>query len=171
MPSKRITLDQWIDQQRAEDPQFDRHADEFARFTGTKRKVPLLLDENLEAEFVAELQSVEFLKVTISRPGISDEAVWAEARKAKQVIVTGDEDFWDGHRFPLAQSPGVIILAGRDAEQRIDSLATAFGVWSIKENWRRAPYFLDGSKLKASSTGVSGKHYFDGQVITSDERV
>ena len=171
MPSKQITLEQWIAMQRAEDPQFDRHTDEFSRTTGPKRKVPLLVDENLEAAFVAELRAIDFMKVTVGQSGIPDEAVWATARRSKLVIVTGDEDFWDDRRFPLIQSPGVIIVAGSNAEQRIDSLATAFGIWSIKENWRRAPYFLDGSKLKASSTGVRGKHHLDGQLVISDERV
>jgi predicted nuclease of predicted toxin-antitoxin system len=168
MPPKRIALDEWIELQRAEDPRFDRHVEEFLRTRGPKRKVPLLLDENLEAELIAELRSIDFLKVTVSQPGIPDDAVWAEARRSKLVIVTGDEDFWDDHRFPLARSPGVIIVAGRNAEQKSDSLATVFGMWSIQENWRRAPYFLDGCKVKASSSGVSGRLYYEGQVILID---
>ena len=171
MSSKRITLERWLELQRAADPQFDRKNEEFLRISGPRRKVPLLLDENLEAEFVAELRAVDYLKVTVSQPGIPDEAVWAEARKTKHVIVTADEDFWDDHRFPLAQSPGVIIVAGQNAEQKIESLATAFGIWPIRETWRLAPNFMDGLKLKASSTGVSGKYYVDGEIIISDERV
>lgn len=157
--------------QRARDPDFDRNAQEFFKTLGPKRKVPLLLDENLELDFVAELRSVDYLKISLARPGASDEMIWAEAQRTRQLIVTADEDFWDDHAFPLSKSPGVVILAGRTAEEKIECLAIAFAIWQIRANWRRAPYFLDGCKLKASTNGVIGKHIFDGQIVLSNERV
>jgi predicted nuclease of predicted toxin-antitoxin system len=169
MPVRRITLAEWIEQQRARDPGWDRFVDDFIRARGPKRKVPLLLDENLEADLAAQLRTVDYLKVTIGWLQASDEMVWGEARRTKQVIVTTDEDFWNDRKYPLAQSPGVIIVAGRSAEEKVESLAVAFGLWNIDNNWRKVPYFLDGSKLKASAEGVSGKHWTGEEIIFSYE--
>jgi predicted nuclease of predicted toxin-antitoxin system len=133
--------------------------------------VPLLLDENMEADVLAELRGEKYLKVTVGRAGASDEMVWAEARRTRQVIVTTDNDFWDDHVFPLVQSPGLIIVSGRNADEKVKSLATAFGLWRIHEYWRKAPYFLDSTKMRASAAGISAKLWTENQVLVDDVRV
>jgi predicted nuclease of predicted toxin-antitoxin system len=159
MSPSRKSFEEWEAEQRARDPNWDRFVKAFQQVRGPKRKVPLLMDENLEADFVAEIQAVDYLRVSVGKAGVSDETVWQHARRIKAVLVTADLDFWDDHRFALQQSPGVIIVAGKSAEEKVDSLATAFGLWGIAENWRKVPNWLDGCKIKASRAGITGKHW------------
>lgn len=159
MTPSRKSFEEWEAEQRARDPNWDQFVKNFQRVRGPKRKVPLLLDENLEADFVAEIKAVEYLRVSVARAGAPDEAVWQHAMRIKAVLVTADVDFWDDRKFPLQQSPGVIIISGRSAADKVDSLATAFGLWAIAEKWRKVPNWLDGCKIKASRAGIRGKHW------------
>ena len=127
MPTPRTTLDEWFETEQQRDPGLNRAIGHFMATQGPKRKVPLLLDENMEAEVLAELRGVSYLEVRVGRAGASDEMVWAEARRTRQAIVTTDNDFWDDYDFPLMQSPGLIIVGGRNADEKTKSLATAFG--------------------------------------------
>jgi predicted nuclease of predicted toxin-antitoxin system len=171
MPAPRTTLDEWFEAEKLRDATLDRATNAFMAMSGPRRKVPLLLDENMEADVLAELRGVEYLKVTVGRAGASDEMVWAEAKRTRQVIVTTDNDFWDDHEFPLMQSPGVIIVSGRNADEKIKSLATAFGLWHIDDYWRKAPYFLDGTKMRASGAGISAKLWTGTEVLVDEIRV
>jgi hypothetical protein len=59
----------------------------------------------------------------------------------KAILVTTDGDFWDDHKFPLAQSPSVVIVSGQTASEKIHSrkpspermpMATVSG-WTLDE--------------------------------------
>jgi hypothetical protein len=133
---------------------------EFEKIQGPKRKVPLLLDENLEAEFVRDLLTVKDFRVAVGTPGTSDDTLWDEARRSKAILVTSDMDFWDDRRFPIAQSPGVIIVAGRSADDKMYSFALAVVSWGIIKHWRILPFWLGASssrvqeKESSASTGM-----------------
>jgi predicted nuclease of predicted toxin-antitoxin system len=167
MPSKYKSLDEWEREQRKLDPNWDRSVRAFQKMRGPKRKVPLLIDENIEAELIAELQAVKDFRVSVGRPRASDKQLWNEARHTRAILVTADMDFWDDRKFPLAQSPGVIIVSGRSADDKLYSLTLAMVEWDIVENWRRVPFFLDGSKLKSSREEVNGKHWDGTSVVLS----
>jgi len=165
MPAKRKSFDEWEREQRERDADWDRLVREFQRMRGPKRKVPLLLDENLEAEFVDEVRAVKDFRVAVGPRGVGDETLWDEARRSKAILATADTDFWDDRKYPLAQSLGVIIVSGRLAEDKVHGFALAMGSWAIIENWRKVPFWLQGTKLKSSKEGVSGKHWDGTSVI------
>lgn len=62
--------------------------------------MPLLLDENLEAEIIEDLRTVRDFRVSVARPGVTDRALWDQALRTGAILVTGDDDFWDDHRPP-----------------------------------------------------------------------
>ena len=165
MPARYKSVDEWERERREQDPDWDRFVRQFERIRGPKRKVPLLLDENIEAEFVDELRAVKDFRVAVGKPGASDSDLWNEARRSKAVLVTTDRDFWDDRKFPLAQSPGVIIVSGRSADDKLYSFTLAVVRWGIIENWRKVPFWLDGTKLKSSREEVNGKHWDGGLVV------
>src|SRR5689334_22422653 len=130
MVAKRISYEDWIERLRERDPGWDRWVRDFENTRGPKRKVPLLLDENMELEVVAELREVKDFRIIVGRRGASDEIIWSEARRLKAIIVTSDMDFWDDRKYPLPQSPGVLIVSGGSAAKKIEALAFAVGAWA-----------------------------------------
>ena len=165
MPATYKSFDEWEREQRERDPDWDRFVREFQKIRGPKRKIPLLLDENMEAEFVCEIRAVKDFRVAVGKPSASDDELWSQARRSEALLVTSDMDFWDDGRFPLAQSPGVIILAGRSAQDKVYSFALAVGRWDIIRSYRILPFWLRGIKLKSSREGVHGKYWDGGSVV------
>lgn len=85
-----------------------------------------LADENPGAEVVEALRNIGWNTWTVHDAGIagrSDEVVWATARNENRVLLTTDEDFLDEQRFPIRQSPGVVILPALSAS--VDGFVTA----------------------------------------------
>ena len=84
--------------------------------------------------------------------GQPDENVWAIAKKEKRIIITADRDFLDERRFPLMQSPGVIVLpaASKSIDQTLVALAYAISIThSHYELWRDTKIeMMGGGKLK-----------------------
>jgi predicted nuclease of predicted toxin-antitoxin system len=163
MPRER-SFEEWEQEQRERDPGWNRHIRDFEKARGPKRKVPLLLDENLEAEFVDDLRTVKDFRVTVGKPGIDDRALWDQARAMQAILVTTDGDFWDDRNFPLAQSPGVIIISGRSASEKTHTFAMAMVSWDVINTWRKVPGWLLGIKLRATQEDVRGK-YWDGTSV------
>jgi predicted nuclease of predicted toxin-antitoxin system len=165
---RQVPFDKWEHEQRRRDPEWDRSKLAFEKAHGPKRKVPLLLDENLEADFIDDVRTVKDFRVTVSNPGLSDQAVWEQARGMKAVLITADADFWDDRRFPLAQSPGVVIISGRSASEKAYTFAVAVVHWDIINIWRKVPFWLQGIKLRATREGVRAK-YWDGTSVVLAE--
>ncbi len=156
MPGKQRSFDEWEREQRERDPDWDRYVREFEKIRGPKRKVPLLLDENLEAEFVRDLLTVKDFRVAVGTPATSDDTLWDEARRSKAILVTSDMDFWDDRKFPIAQSPGVIIV----------QLRPRGGLVGHHQALANTALLARGIKLKSSREGVVGKYWDGGSVIS-----
>lgn len=163
MPRER-SFEEWEQEQRDRDPGWDRFIRDFEKVRGPRRKVRLLLDENLEAEFIAEIRAVGDFRVTVGRPGLKDQALWDQARAMKAILVTTDGDFWDDRKYPLPLSPGVVIVSGQTASEKIYTFAVAMGSWDVTESWRKVPEWMQGIKLRANREGARGK-YWDGTSV------
>ena len=159
MPHRRPTMafEEWEAERISADPQWERHLREFSRTKGTHRKVPLLVDENIEAEFVDELRGIRDFRVRTLARRASDEAVWAEARKLRLILVTADPDFWNDHSYPVRDSPGVVIVSGRTYSEKAEAFAVAVVHWAIQWRYRIEPASLGGMKIKATRSGTSAK--------------
>jgi predicted nuclease of predicted toxin-antitoxin system len=154
----------WEQEQRERDPSWDRRMRDFQRVRGPRRKVPLLLDENLEAEIINDLQTIRDFRVTVGSAGAGDPELWDQARTLGAVLVTTDGDFWNDRNYPLAQSPGVIIVSGQTASEKGYAFALAVVRYGVIEHWRKVPGWLRGMKLRATREGIRGK-WWDGTSV------
>lgn len=158
---RRKTIEEWHAEQLLRQPGFQRNAEDFMAHSGRPRKIPVLCDENLEQEFISELRADRKFRVTTAPKGTSDRLIWQRACKGHLVIVTGDEDFWDDHRFPLRQSYGVIILKGPRADDRLEAMMRVRVGLDLPGNYARIPDMLGWSKTRASAETVQHKFLDD----------
>jgi predicted nuclease of predicted toxin-antitoxin system len=165
------TFDEWEREQRASNPRWDAEIREIERLRGPRRKVPLLLDANLEEELVDGLNGVRDFRISVAGPREGDEAIWNHARREGRIIVTADEDFWNDRRFPLRDSPGVILLTGRTSEQKAYAFAVAVVHYQLIEWWRKLPGWTIAMKIRASSMGTTAKWREGGTTITHETKV
>lgn len=115
----RCSYDEWLRRHPERDP--DRAG--ALSPPSTRRKIRILLDEDVDG--LAE--SIGFhgrLRVERRAPkGASDDEVWRLAITHNHTIVTGNKrDFWSEDKFPLVQSPGIVVLGGRNTAERLRSL-------------------------------------------------
>jgi predicted nuclease of predicted toxin-antitoxin system len=108
------------------------------------KKPRLYLDSNIPESFVAELKKAGVDCVhpkQLDLENQADDAHWGEARRLNRYLVTCDLDFSDDRRYPLHESPGVVIL---------DT--------GSKQDWSRSLTLLLGfiNYLKSFTTGMGG---------------
>lgn len=165
MPGRRISLDEWWNEQLAADPRIEKDPFPEPR-RGRSPKVDILVDENLEG-LVADLQTVGDFRVHVERRHQSDEHLWRAAQQNGWFLVTRDLDFWDESRFPLRLSPGVVILRGRT----LDACTGAFAFFSVHSGllWRsgrQETWWMTGFKAKASQDTIDSQWFMpNGDII------
>ena len=81
----------------------------------TRRRWRLYADSNVEQEIIRYL--IEEARFDVLAVGgdqnlrrREDEFHYQKARQLGRYLLTHDDDFWDDRRFPLRESPGVIII-------------------------------------------------------------
>lgn len=123
-----------------------------------KRKLRIFIDRNIPYEAVKELEKVKNFKIMgIAESDEEDRLIFDKARKLKAAIITKDEDFWNDRKFPLKQSPGILIVKGKTAGNVIDSLAWFFGLVGIFDAERKIAGWLEHTKWKISKSGYISK--------------
>lgn len=79
-----------------------------------RKKWRLYADNNIESEIIEHLRQESFDVLAVGEDAQlrhhEDEFHYQKARQLDRYLLTHDDDFWDDRRFPLRQSPGVIIL-------------------------------------------------------------
>jgi predicted nuclease of predicted toxin-antitoxin system len=79
-----------------------------------RKKWRLYADNNIEREIIEYLREEGFDVLSVGEdPQLrneEDEFHYQKARQYDRYLLTHDDDYWDDRRFPLRQSPGVIIL-------------------------------------------------------------
>ena len=75
----------------------------------------LYADSNVPREIIEHLRAQEFDVLWIAedeklRRERDDKFHYHEARKRGRILLTCDADFWNDRKFPLKDSPGVLIL-------------------------------------------------------------
>lgn len=117
----------------------------------------LYADHNIEREIVQYLREDARMDVlwVQEEPKLrqqqDDIFHYHEARRLRRYLLTYDQDFWDDARFPLNQSPGVIILVrGSEAKYLVhvfEKLLTGFG----------EVIYLDAMKIRLTAEGFTIK--------------
>ena len=154
-----MKLSEYVETLEKSDPGFKKGFKEFLKITPPKRKVKLFLDRNIPEELKEGLKAYDRLKVIgVAGANDSDEFIWGAAKRKKAIIISLDKgDFWNDTKFPLRESPGVILLASR--EQSIDVQITAlsrfFGI--LIGGIRSYPDFFQKSKYRISTSGFVHK--------------
>jgi predicted nuclease of predicted toxin-antitoxin system len=162
---RRKTFEKWQAEQRARYPGWDRYVRSFETVRGPKRKLPLLLDENLEEALRSELRSVGRFRVIERPPSTDDRALWQDAKKKSAVLVTSDSsDFWNDRKYPVHLSPAILILKGKTAEEKLFAFVLGLLTWRMEQVYRVDPSFMTTLKIKASAEGAPGK-YWDGTSV------
>jgi uncharacterized protein YllA (UPF0747 family) len=78
---------------------------------------------------------------------------YQNARKLRRYLLTYDSDFWNDQKFPLKESPGLVILDAKDPS--IDKYFPVLLRKLIQDyNLTSQALYLDGVKIKLSSKGI-----------------
>ena len=154
-----MKFSEYIESLEKSDPGFKEGFKEFSKITPTKRKVRLFLDRNIPEGLKEGLKTYAPLKVIgIAGENDPDEFIWGTAKRKRAIIISLDKgDFWNDTKFPLRESPGVILLASR--EQSIDVQITALSrfLGIVIAGIRIHPDFLKKSKYRISTSGYVQK--------------
>jgi predicted nuclease of predicted toxin-antitoxin system len=123
-------------------------------FTPPKRKLPLCIDRDIPNTITSAIdQEAGFKIVSRAEHGMDDLAVWRMAIKAEAVLLTHDEHFWDDRRYPLRESPGVIVVKGATEREIGLAINDLLATWPFTWLERVAPGAFWHSKIKASMEG------------------
>jgi len=148
-----MKFSEYLESLEKNDPGFKERFKEFSKVTPTKRKVRLFLDRNIPEELKKELRAYDPLKVIgIAGEHDPDKFIWETAKRKRAIIISLDKgDFWNDSKFPLLESPGVILLASR--EQSIDVQITALSRFLdiVIAGTKIQPDFLKYSKYRIST--------------------
>ena len=126
-----------------------------------RKKWRLYADNNIEKEIVEYLREEGFDVLAVGEePELrhkEDEFHYQKSRQLDRYLLTHDDDFWEDRRFPLRQSPGVIILPKND-----EGLTKRFPVLLRKiierdYNVDNGPRHLGGVKFRLTWDGMTYK--------------
>jgi predicted nuclease of predicted toxin-antitoxin system len=130
-----------------------------------RRKVPILLDENLADPEVVQMlgRKKKNLKVRTVPAGTPDEQVWAQAKSLRAVVLTADRhDFWDDRKYQLQDCPGLVVLTGKTTRDHLQALSHALEKSPLLDDRQRYGTSRD-MKIKASPAGaVQVKRFIQG---------
>lgn len=128
--------------------------------TPPKRKLRIFLDQNipqqLRDEIISSTKFKAFEEVKFSNR--EDKEIYSYCSRDKTLILTADDDFWNDTNFPLAQSPGVVIISPVAPRADIDSLIAFFASFDLIGGIRRFPDFARKMKFKISQSGYALKY-------------
>lgn len=144
----------------------DQHTSDEPSPPRVKRKLKMLADEDIGSGIVHWLSLHKRIKLIQSPRGRSDDDVWADARRQKAVLLTGNRrDFWDDGRFPIQECPGLIVVVGSTEDERFRALqfALSYDEPIMDDNARWGT--CRDLKIKVTPTGaVHEKRYVEGAI-------
>src|SRR5215472_9219789 len=108
-----MKLSEFDEYLKKNDPGSIRLGKELSKSTTPKSKVKLFLDRNIPKELKETVQASKDFKITgIAGEHDSDEFIWHTAKRQHAIILSIDKgDFWIDNKYPLHESPGMILLA------------------------------------------------------------
>jgi predicted nuclease of predicted toxin-antitoxin system len=128
------------------EPDVRRAMRDFANMPTSHRKVRAYFDANIAmsvAERVRKKLKWDVLSIQ-EQPDLrnrDDEFHYKNARKLGRIIFTLDKDFLDDRRFPLHESPGVVVVDAKPDD--IDDIFHGISVASktLTESYQKVPDF------------------------------
>lgn len=118
-----------------------------------RRKLVVLVDEDLSGAVLKWLEGDRRFRVLRLPAGTPDDALWHEARRHRAVLITGNaRDFWSEQRFHIQHCPGLVVLVGKTAAERLRALQQAIAYSTLLEDNARWATCRD-MKIKAVPNG------------------
>ena len=150
-----MRLNEYLESLRKEDPEFDKWFKEnWIAWNPPKRKVGIFLDRNLPQTLKNEIIDYPKFKTfeEIEDKRKPDEDIYNYCYRNNLLILTLDKGFWNDRRFPLAKSPGVILIVSPSSSvsDYIKSLAAFLTYFDLIGGIRRFPDFAKKMKFKIS---------------------
>jgi predicted nuclease of predicted toxin-antitoxin system len=138
-----------------------------------RKKWRFYADNNIESHIIDHLRGADFDVLAVSgRPGAQnsgDGFHYEQARQLDRYLLTHDDDFWDDRRFPLRQSPGVVILPKDEEGQAKYFPVLLRKIIERDYNIDNGPRHLHGSKIRLTWDGMTHKAALaDGTVQASE---
>lgn len=158
-----MKLNTYLESLLKEDPEFNKWFKEnWIAWTPPKRKVKVFLDRNLPQDLKNEIISYPKFRAfeEIQSSKRPDEDIYSYCSRKNLLILTLDNDFWDDRKFPLAKSPGVILIASSSkaiVSDYIKSLAIFLTYFDLIGGIRRFSDFARKMKFKIGLKGFTHK--------------
>ena len=122
-------------------------------------KTRFLLDENIPEYINDYLKRYKCNIKTIREigaKGAADDIVRQIAKKQERVLLTEDRDFINSRKFPLKSSPGLIIVEGKSALQRLTYILGRM-IIPRPHLWKETKIILHHEALTCHYIDSSGK--------------
>lgn len=149
------------------EPGFNKWTKKYWEWTPPKCKIKIFLDKNLPEEIIDVFRELKdtFKIIGIGTDREEDKVIFNKAKKQNALIITRDIGFWDDKKFPLKDSPGILIVRGKT----ISDIDYAIGLFlahiDIIEAIRKIPDWAKHMRWKVSSSGYVQKILtYDGKV-------
>lgn len=115
-------------------------------------------DENIEKKLVEELRRVNMDVLWVAekdslRKQKDDTFHYKKAKHLNRYLLTKDRAFWGDRKYPLHESPGVIIINIQNKELGV-LLVRLLRKLLIDYNPLNEPLYLQGSKIKLSDSEI-----------------
>ena len=94
--------------------------------------------------------------MAVAAPGTKDPGLWNQARTSGSILITADLGFWNDRQYPLAQSPGLVIVRGRTADDKI-AAARGLSGSGISSKAGGGPRLARGVEDEGVEPGRSGQ--------------
>ena len=137
----------------------------------TKYKWRFYADNNIGPEIVKHLRGSAMDVLWVGdAPELQcrdDTFHYRKAAELKRYLLTYDMHFWNDRNFPIKESPGVIILAIRDAS--VAKLLPVILRKAIDAIPEPGPKYLYGKKIKITTKGATVKELDRDSQKVSDE--
>lgn len=128
---------------------------EWRKLPGPRRKIRAYFDANIPvsvAERARKTLRWDVLSVqeSASLSRREDSFHYSHARKLKRLLFTLDRDFLNDLKYPLRQSPGVIVIGARQDDPNDIYFGIELAAWFLEEAFRKVPEFLSGVKVNVT---------------------
>ncbi|MBU4076398.1 MAG: hypothetical protein KKI06_06790 [Euryarchaeota archaeon] len=110
--------------------------------------------------------------MAVKNRGLDDKNVHIQAIKESRAILTNDGHFWDDRKFPMQETPRIIIITAKDTDETIKTLDTFFNnLYNLFGIARYCNKWWIGTKVQVHKTGFTLKYITDDGNVSLDQRI
>lgn len=150
-----MKISKYLQQSYDEDPEFKKWLKEqWLSWTPGKRKIRVFVDASLPQQFAHEVNNYKAFKLVGKATHEKDPEIYKQAKELRALLLTSDKDFWNDRIFPLSQSPGVIIIEGKNLKEIDYAFGYFLAYFGIIDGIRKISTYTERMKFKISRKGI-----------------